>query len=114
MTFIIFWRELSRSPDTHAASCEAVYDGCCAARPGKPGATPNADGPWHDVQEGTPIDQSPSSTSCRPRSRLPPSAGRAVDARSEEHTSELQSLMRNSYAVFCLKKKKQKQIIKIT
>src|SRR3546814_10318390 len=27
------------------------------------------------------------------------------DARSEEHTSELQSLMRNSYAVFCLKKK---------
>src|SRR3546814_5171256 len=29
-----------------------------------------------------------------------------VGARSEEHTSELQSLMRNSYAVFCLKKKK--------
>src|SRR3546814_2184701 len=30
------------------------------------------------------------------------------DQRSEEHTSELQSLMRTSYAVFCLKKKKQK------
>src|SRR3546814_1185470 len=29
----------------------------------------------------------------------------AYDPRSEEHTSELQSLMRNSYAVFCLKKK---------
>src|SRR3546814_3159888 len=29
-----------------------------------------------------------------------------AEARSEEHTSELQSLMRNSYAVFCLKKKK--------
>src|SRR3546814_4906805 len=29
-------------------------------------------------------------------------------ARSEEHTSELQSLMRISYAVFCLKKKKSK------
>src|SRR3546814_4997166 len=29
-----------------------------------------------------------------------------VDARSEEHTSELQSLMRISYAVFCLKKNK--------
>src|SRR3546814_5000574 len=29
------------------------------------------------------------------------------DKRSEEHTSELQSLMRISYAVFCLKKKKQ-------
>src|SRR3546814_5235210 len=33
-----------------------------------------------------------------------------VEQRSEEHTSELQSLMRNSYAVFCLKKKKKKQI----
>src|SRR3546814_7637542 len=31
--------------------------------------------------------------------------------RSEEHTSELQSLMRISYAVFCLKKKKQTIII---
>src|SRR3546814_2848321 len=31
--------------------------------------------------------------------------GRRMPRRSEEHTSELQSLMRNSYAVFCLKKK---------
>src|SRR3546814_1847034 len=31
---------------------------------------------------------------------------RKIDLRSEEHTSELQSLMRISYAVFCLKKKK--------
>src|SRR3546814_4397712 len=31
--------------------------------------------------------------------------------RSEEHTSELQSLMRISYAVFCLKKKQNKQFI---
>src|SRR3546814_4241939 len=36
------------------------------------------------------------------------SKGRVIAvARSEEHTSELQSLMRNSYAVFCLKKKKR-------
>src|SRR3546814_8153560 len=34
--------------------------------------------------------------------------GESSAARSEEHTSELQSLMRISYAVFCLKKKKQK------
>src|SRR3546814_7314721 len=34
---------------------------------------------------------------------------RRCAARSEEHTSELQSLMRISYAVFCLKKKKQTQ-----
>src|SRR3546814_4339908 len=33
--------------------------------------------------------------------------GRRATARSEEHTSELQSLMRISYAVFCLKKKKK-------
>src|SRR3546814_7147346 len=32
-------------------------------------------------------------------------SGWIVDCRSEEHTSELQSLMRISYAVFCLKKK---------
>src|SRR3546814_3447241 len=34
-------------------------------------------------------------------------------SRSEEHTSELQSLMRISYAVFCLKKKKKKQYTQI-
>src|SRR3546814_7913383 len=34
-------------------------------------------------------------------------AAEAAAARSEEHTSELQSLMRISYAVFCLKKKKK-------
>src|SRR3546814_10592318 len=32
-----------------------------------------------------------------------------IEKRSEEHTSELQSLMRNSYAVFCLKKKNKKK-----
>src|SRR3546814_1372940 len=43
------------------------------------------------------------SAGCPVRSRL---AGRALSCgRSEEHTSELQSLMRISYAVFCLKKK---------
>src|SRR3546814_4141970 len=40
----------------------------------------------------------------------PALALRAAGYRSEEHTSELQSLMRISYAVFCLKKKKQKHI----
>src|SRR3546814_1785040 len=41
--------------------------------------------------------------------RLPVIAPLAYYCRSEEHTSELQSLMRISYAVFCLKKKKQTQ-----
>src|SRR3546814_5301368 len=36
----------------------------------------------------------------------PPGTGKSQTIRSEEHTSELQSLMRISYAVFCLKKKK--------
>src|SRR3546814_6780164 len=37
---------------------------------------------------------------------MPPSPTQVGKNRSEEHTSELQSLMRISYAVFCLKKKK--------
>src|SRR3546814_6356683 len=40
------------------------------------------------------------------RATLAPREGMAAAVRSEEHTSELQSLMRISYAVFCLKKKK--------
>src|SRR3546814_10800280 len=45
------------------------------------------------------------------RSSLAPAVGDVVHAaRSEEHTSELQSLMRISYAVFCWKKKKNKLV----
>src|SRR3546814_13960975 len=40
-----------------------------------------------------------------PQPRAAPQGGQTL--RSEEHTSELQSLMRISYAVFCLKKKKK-------
>src|SRR3546814_1638394 len=59
----------------------------------------------------------PRSTPCNPRWKplaLAPSptslstffgAGSEASSRSEEHTSELQSLIRISYAVFCLKKK---------
>src|SRR3546814_10702490 len=46
---------------------------------------------------------SPSWTLLSPRWLVP------IASRSEEHTSELQSLMRISYAVFCLKKKKEQQ-----
>src|SRR3546814_3464937 len=38
--------------------------------------------------------------------------GREAPERSEEHTSEIQSLMRSSYAVFCLQKKKKKYDIR--
>src|SRR3546814_8535942 len=40
--------------------------------------------------------------------------GESTEAKSEEHTSELQSLMRISYAVFCLKKKKNHNHSKYT
>src|SRR3546814_8074608 len=43
------------------------------------------------------------------RKVLAPFLAQYLVDRSEEHTSELQSLMRISYAVFCLKKKKQRQ-----
>src|SRR3546814_1807031 len=43
-----------------------------------------------------------------PDSGVPAALGYSAEARSEEHTSELQSLMRISYAVFCLKKKRTK------
>src|SRR3546814_4391691 len=47
----------------------------------------------------------------RPHARVAP-RGRRRTSRSEEHTSELQSLMRISYAVFCLKKKKKPNVHK--
>src|SRR3546814_7858679 len=49
-------------------------------------------------------DQVPHFIGQRRRTLMP-----ADDVRSEEHTSELQSLMRISYAVFCLKKKKKEK-----
>src|SRR3546814_8693530 len=52
---------------------------------------------------------SPVGLRAHPASPMPPPSARTFPPcprRSEEHTSELQSLMRISYAVFCLKKKK--------
>src|SRR3546814_1277026 len=64
--------------------------------------------PW-DLGGGPSVDDTPAGTD-KGTTRLPspvkPQIKRA-DVRSEEHTSELQSLMRISYAVFCLKKKTQ-------
>src|SRR3546814_4067666 len=55
----------------------------------------------------------PGGNRARPsRSRLSPQDAEGAGQgrpRSEEHTSELQSLMRSSYAVFCLKKKKKER-----
>src|SRR3546814_4683336 len=56
-----------------------------------------------DDRGGSDPEGASGSRSGRSRARRVP----RVVARSEEHTSELQSLMRSSYAVFCLKKKKR-------
>src|SRR3546814_6912564 len=62
----------------------------------------------HPARRG--LQAAPGRLGQRPRHLLPPPRGAARPEgrrrlRSEEHTSELQSLMRISYAVFCLKKK---------
>src|SRR3546814_3346578 len=51
----------------------------------------------------------PSARGRRKRANMPTLRGTPIRPRSEEHTSELQSLMRISYAVFCLKKKKKQK-----
>src|SRR3546814_6796261 len=55
--------------------------------------------------DGRKIEDAPKAR--RVKKRQCPFGDRREFARSEEHTSELQSLMRISYAVFCLKKKKK-------
>src|SRR3546814_4284977 len=61
-----------------------------------------AGSPWYSKRLGVSNHTSP----CSPGASSSPSGPRMC-TRSEEHTSELQSLMRISYAVFCLKKKKK-------
>src|SRR3546814_12016717 len=53
-----------------------------------------------------PREQHPEQALADDEARRQQDAHAAMEFRSEEHTSELQSLMRISYAVFCLKKKK--------
>src|SRR3546814_6854661 len=75
-----WWKSSGRLPFGHASHC--------ATRP--------------DTSELPSSEPSISGSSCSPSA----SSLQHTD-RSEEHTSELQSLMRNSYDVFCLKKKKK-------
>src|SRR3546814_1581967 len=62
--------------------------------------------PWRRGPRTTPAPR-PFTPNSGPRRTARP---RSPTLRSEEHTSELQSLMRISYAVFCLKKKKNSRI----
>src|SRR3546814_7545710 len=75
---------LFRSQNTATATSTALAMTFIAA-----GSPPVAPTPWKNSQAA------------------PAATTRTPSSRSEEHTSELQSLMRISYAVFCLKKKTQ-------
>src|SRR3546814_1589936 len=86
------------------------------ARRRRRGRNPDADARRHDpVGDPEPLLECPRlSGPAQYRAQgaggsQPQVAAHGGAVRSEEHTSELQSLMRISYAVFCLKKKKQKK-----
>src|SRR3546814_8475886 len=81
----------------NSRDCKNWHGLCDAVRIGK-GRCPQPKGKtkkWTVKPPTSSAAATPSSVSARPWARI----------RSEEHTSELQSLMRISYAVFCLKKK---------
>src|SRR3546814_1810629 len=73
-----------------------------------PAARPAAPAPDRYCRPGAEWAGRDSGERCRERGRQAPAQCPRRWRRSEEHTSELQSLMRNSYAVICLKKKKKK------
>src|SRR3546814_9861141 len=83
----------------------------CLGRPDRWRAVP-ARADWSD--HPAPDDLSPDTVAGLRRHRPALCAASRVRGRcrSEEHTSELQSLMRISYAVLCLKKKKQPSTVK--
>src|SRR3546814_2506493 len=68
-------------------------------------------GRWHRYAQLPQVAQAePRNPKCRiPEDPAHKRPSHSRNWRSEEHTSELQSLMRTSYAVFCLKKKKTQQ-----
>src|SRR3546814_2437678 len=90
---------------------DRIYRRCRAYPPIARSATRTARADWSLLRRPffKPSDQN---YECSARLNISPFAARLFDLhfghsveRSEEHTSELQSLMRTSYAVFCLKKK---------
>src|SRR3546814_4436360 len=86
---IILWNTWGLLTDAVKMSLDAV----------PPGIDPEAVANVHHVGNG----KAQHAVACAGRPAMDPH-----EHRSEEHTSELQSLMRISYAVFCLKKKKRK------
>src|SRR3546814_8892488 len=104
---------LFRSPLRQQRDHRPAHAAVPAARGARRGADPvgglrarcHRGAPEHRSDRGAPRRQRNPRRPAQRRLRV--QRGRRRDPRSEEHTSELQSLMRISYAVFCLKKKKQ-------
>src|SRR3546814_7815270 len=112
--FFIFFLMLRRPPRSTRTDTRFPYTTLFRSRRGRQGAAaarPHrapraaADGPGPGAVERDPPPR-------RQRHLLRRAQRRAAADRSEEHTSELQSLMRISYAVFCLKKKKKHDTLK--
>src|SRR3546814_19039325 len=107
--FVVFFLMIRRPPrstrtDTlfpYTTLFRSCSSGDQAQRAGKPGYQRQSQG-RADWMAGQPADQ------FRHRDGAAPN-DHPASRRSEEHTSELQSLMRISYAVFCLKKKNKKK-----
>src|SRR3546814_3003521 len=83
-------------------NCPFPSEHLIASLPAREASNPS-EGLWSDIEQKK-CDGCFASAGCASNISLP----RCSPTRSEEHTSELQSLMRNSYAVFCLKKKNTK------
>src|SRR3546814_2112330 len=91
--------------------CAGICGSCCATdlsaaqSPGSAACRGNASAGSHSVNPSRSLHVA-SNPSIRSTSNMGQISTEII-SRSEEHTSELQSLMRISYAVFCLKKKKK-------
>src|SRR3546814_4018873 len=104
-------RSPARLPEKRLQFCETNDVKGCE----RPAASSRSHCLWrHSCSRDATQPATPPSASPRAGPSTPPPWARSgrpppLPPRSEEHTSELQSLMRTSYAVFCLKKKKQEQ-----
>src|SRR3546814_997625 len=100
-------RTIECRPDTARTSYRTRYHGCSPDGSGSPadgGGLARSSSPTEASElTDVPVSRTVSVAGIAATSLLLPFS---ASIRSEEHTSELQSLMRISYAVFCLKKKK--------
>src|SRR3546814_9732736 len=113
ITFLIFFLRLRRPPRSTRTDTLFPYTTLFRSHPGgvcsHRGTQPRAAAGRRRLHGGRePANLGPHRVAGTVRARPPSGGAERPCARSEEHTSELQSLMRISYAVFCLKKKNAK------